>query len=341
MGIERYGMAGSPPACATLGQWRRAHPGPADARPPFPGSAAAPASDDARDPPRPPQRGGAGPHHGARKPGSRQGWKHIVVCADDFGMTPGIDAGMLQLAAMGRLSAVSCLALGPAFAADAPALAGIDADLGVHLNLTEAFDAAGRTAVMPLPALIARAYTGRLDGAWIDTQLARQFDAFERTLGRAPDYVDGHQHVHQLPGVLPRLLDFLRRRYGPQRPWLRHTAPGILDGIPLRDAAKAHLIGALGAAALRRAAHRDGWRTNRRMLGVYGLDGGVRRYAALLHHWLYHALDGDLIMCHPGLPSSGDRLAGQRAAEYSVLASPLIGEWMRFNGVRIARLSRR
>ena len=122
-------------------------------------------------------------------------------------------------------------------------------------------------------------------------------------------------------------------------PWLRQTAPGMLSGIPLKETFKAHVIGALGAAALGRDAARDGLRTNRRMLGVYGFEGGKRHYADLLQNWLVNACDGDLLMCHPAKDSSGDcAMSRQRRAEYEVLACPKMGEWLRTNGVRIARL---
>src|SRR3546814_145013 len=104
-------------------------------------------------------------------PGADQWWKRIVVCGDGFGMNVGIDAGMLRLAELGRLSAISCLTQGPTFAAHAARLKEVDLDLGVHLNLTEILTCTDQPAVMPLPTLIARAYTGRLDQAWIDGQL--------------------------------------------------------------------------------------------------------------------------------------------------------------------------
>ncbi len=44
--------------------------------------------------------------------------RRIVVCGDDFGMNPAVDGGILLLAGMGRMSAVSCLSLGPSFAAN-------------------------------------------------------------------------------------------------------------------------------------------------------------------------------------------------------------------------------
>lgn len=266
-------------------------------------------------------------------------WKHIIVCGDDFGMNSSVDAGMFQLAQLGRLSAISCLTQGPTFSANARLLRDANVEVGLHLNLTEAFGHRDQLTVMPLSALVTRAYAGYLNDEQIDAQLARQFDAFERVLGRAPDYVDGHQHVHQLPRVLPRLLLLLRKRYGSYRPWLRYTAPGMQAGIPMQESAKAHVIAALGASAVARAAQRDGWRTNRRLLGVYGLNGGARHYAGLLHQWLSNARDGDLLMCHPAVAGAGDKLAGQRAAEFEVLARPELGQWMRQNGVHIDRPS--
>lgn len=266
-----------------------------------------------------------------------QWWKRIVMCGEDFGLNADVDAAVMRLAHMGRLSAVSCLTQGPTFVEHGPDLRELDLDLGVHLNLTECLGQAGQASMTSLPTLIARAYAGRIDDAWLNLHLVRQFDAFEDVMGRAPDYVDGRQHVHQLPGVLPRLLQLLAHRYGSRGPWLRHTAPGAQDGIPLRESAKARLVGALGASAVSRIARLDGWRTNRRLFGVYDQQGGARRYARLLQRWLHNARDGDLVMCRPALPGSAGTLASQRVAEFEVLARPEFGDWMRCNGVRVAR----
>ena len=265
--------------------------------------------------------------------------KRIVVCGDDFGMNADIDEGMLALASMGRISAVSCLSLGPTFASNAHQLTQMNVDIGLHLNFSEQLTS--DAAPMPsLGGLILRAYTGRLDPDWIDAQLNLQFDAVEAALGRAPDYVDGHQHVHQLPGIRERVLLQLKQRYGDARPWLRQTAPGMLCGIPLKESIKARIIGALGAGALARQASKEGVRTNRRLLGVYGFEGGKRRYADLLQNWLFNARDGDLLMCHPAADSKeGSMMSQQRRAEFDVLASPKLGEWLNANGVRIARLA--
>ncbi|AVJ26241.1 ChbG/HpnK family deacetylase [Achromobacter spanius] len=269
--------------------------------------------------------------------------KRVVVCGDDFGMNADIDEGMIALAGMRRVSAVSCLTLGPTFAANAPRLAAQDVDIGLHLNLSETLGP-GAEPMPALRALILKAYAGLLDAAWVDAQIARQFDAFEAAFGRAPDYVDGHRHVHQLPGIRQRVLALLAQRYGTQAgvhaPWLRQTAPGMQCGIPLKESVKARVIGALGAAALAREARSSGLRTNRRLLGVYAFDGGKRRYAHLLQTWLFNAREGDLVMCHPALGSKqGSAMDRQRHAEFEVLADPKLGDWLCTNGVSITRLA--
>lgn len=262
--------------------------------------------------------------------------RRIIVCADDFGMNSEVDAGILALVEMGRLSAVSCLSTGPTFAAGAASLRDANVDLGLHLNLTEAMEG---SLGMRLPHLIASAYTRLLDASWVDAAIRCQLEAFEQAMGRAPDYVDGHQHVHQLPVVRKRLLAVLRARYGQRQPWLRCTVPGVQHGQRPADVFKAHVIGALGGRALRRAAREGGWPQNEGLLGVYGLGGGAAAYTQRLYAWLRAAHDGDLLMCHPAAPAMRypDALSAQRAAEYEVLSRPGLSTWLDVNGVYVSR----
>lgn len=250
----------------------------------------------------------------------------------------------LALAAQGRLQAVSVMSGAPDWPAGAAALRALPAasiDVGLHLDLTE----------HPLPPFAPRglrrllwgAYAGVLPRDALRETIRRQLDALEDGLQRAPDYVDGHQHVHQLPGVREPLLDELRRRYGARGPWLRATrAPRAAAAHPDGSTRfKARVIEALGAAGLARLARRDGLRSNAHLLGVYDFRGGAPRYAALLAGWLHAAADGDLLMCHAALPSgTPDGLAAARAAEHAVLASPAFGARLAAEGLRLQPLRR-
>ncbi len=260
--------------------------------------------------------------------------KRVVLCADDFGMSEAIDTGIIRLAEQGRLSAASCLSLGPTFARHAHTLADTGAQMGLHLNFTESLGQPG--LYLPLATLIRRAYGRRLDAGAVRAQIQAQLDAFEAMLGRAPDFVDGHQHVHQLPQIRDILLQTLAGRYaGRARPWLRSTRAVPLAGLPARQRAKAQVIQVLGAAALRRNARRLGFHLNVRFAGVYDFRGGEAAYGRLLSSWLERLQDGDLLMCHPAAHADpADPMGRQRLAEFNVLAGADAGRWLGQNRIR-------
>lgn len=205
----------------------------------------------------------------------------VIVCADDFGLNPAVNDAVIELLAQRRVSAVSCLVDAPAAADGARQLrphARETFDLGLHLNLTESWgDEWGR---MALPALLARACARVLDLSVVRAEVRRQLTRFEDLHARAPDHVDGHQHVHQLPGVRQVLLEELQARYAGDLPWLRvGRRPRGEFGI------KAVAIGLLGAQGLARAADRQGFGTNARLLGVYGFKDSPRDYLRRLEGW--------------------------------------------------------
>lgn len=264
--------------------------------------------------------------------------RQIAVCVDDFGLHDGIDAAVLDLAARGRISAVSCMVGPQRWQECGRAIQAVDADavdVGLHLDLTEApLDASLRR---PVWAWIARAGTGLLPTRRLRAEIDAQLDAFVAVVGRAPAHVDGHQHVHQLPGVRELLVQAVARRAGPgSRPWVRSTR------APRGAGFKAFTIAALGSAGLARLAAARGLPQNGRLLGVYDFHGDAAGYAAHLSHWLGQARDGDLLMCHPAraVPAPGDPILAARAVEDAVLGSDTWPALLAQAGVRIAPISR-
>jgi hypothetical protein len=255
--------------------------------------------------------------------------KRVVICIDDFGYDEAVDRSIFALAALGRISATGALVDAPCWAADGPRLAGEFGralDIGLHLNLTESFP--GWQAPADLGALIRRAYTGGLKPAEMRAEVARQLDSFEAVAGRAPDFVDGHRHVHQLPVVREALLAEVRERYAARLPWVRCTLPPT--GLPgtAGERFKASFIGWLGAGTLRRQVAAAGLRQNRCLLGVYGFEGDVAQQQARLAGWVAAASQGDLLMCHTALGggSAADPISAARQVEHQAMASSAFGE---------------
>ncbi|MFC3106625.1 ChbG/HpnK family deacetylase [Undibacterium arcticum] len=259
----------------------------------------------------------------------------IALCADDYGQNQAIDAAVDSLLDGGRLSAVSCFSTAPRWLGlSAPLLrerSGI-ADVGLHLNLTEDFGVAPGAA-SSLPMQIARSYLRLLNRVQLRTILHRQCDAFEAGLGRVPDFIDGHQHVHQLPVVRELLLELVQTRYAGQRMWIRNTLPATP-----RWRGKAQILKRLGGAHLARRLEQSGLATNRGFGGVYGFD--TDDYASRFEQWLTAAQPGMLLMCHPAIAlQDNDAIAAQRVVEYHFFNSAQFPAMLEGHAIRLQRLS--
>jgi predicted glycoside hydrolase/deacetylase ChbG (UPF0249 family) len=246
--------------------------------------------------------------------------KKLIISADDYGMSPSIDAGILDLIQKNRLTATSCLVRSPRWAEAAkkitPAICA-KADIGLHLDFTEYEQTLNDT----LPALIIGAHLRMLSKKQLRTAVNQQLDLFESVLGFAPHYVDGHQHVHQLPQIRDILIEELCFRYGRKMPWLRVARP------PLKDGYKAFLIGAIGASSMHKQLKVLDIAHTNHLLGVYQFDLNLEAYAKQLEGWLSHeslAHKNVALMCHPAmlLANQEEKPAhfSSRWIEYQVLS---------------------
>jgi hypothetical protein len=253
----------------------------------------------------------------------------VAVCADDVGLVDGVAETVVELAATGRLSAASCLTTAPGWRPAAARLAAArhaharpSLELGLHFNLSEGAPLSAelrrRWPTLPgLAHLLAAAAVRALPLAAIGAEFRAQAGAFGDALGRAPAFVDGHQHVHALPGVRELVLDAIAAWAEP--PAVRSTARLLGPGATL----KRTIIEASGGKALERALVARGVAHNRVLLGAYDFD--AVDYRALVQRWLAAAPpEGGLLFCHPcadGAGGDADPIAAARRREAAYLAS--------------------
>ncbi len=250
----------------------------------------------------------------------------FVLCADDFGLSEGVNATILALIAQGRLSATSCMTTLPGWRRGAPALRESRgrAAVGLHVNLTEG------PGARPLGEVMRRSLFGGLAAADITREVEIQLDRFEAGFGAAPDFVDGHQHVHAFPGVRGPLIAVLARRYGPNPPWIRVPRPPLVG----HDApAKALVLRAMGRG-FGRALDRAGLPRSRHFAGLYSLSASAD-FGRLMAGWLRGLPTGALVMCHPGRAGDDVDLDTVRAAEAAYLAGPQFAADLAAEGVRL------
>jgi chitin disaccharide deacetylase len=257
--------------------------------------------------------------------------KAVVLCADDFAISDGVSRGILGLVAMGRLSATSAMTNCPGWPDLAPSLGehGGRIGIGLHLTLTAGAplgampEFAPEGAFPPLGAVIRHGLAGRLPGREIGAEIERQIDAFVEALGRAPDFVDGHQHVHVLPGIRRPLLDALACRGLAGRLWLRDPADTVRAIVRRGISAPKALTIRVLSAGFRQAAHRAGFATNDGFSGFSPFETG--RVAAVFQRAFLDLGPRPVVMCHPGYPDDAlrrlDPVAEVREQERDYLAS--------------------
>jgi chitin disaccharide deacetylase len=123
------------------------------------------------------------------------------------------------------------------------------ADIGFHFTLTD-LEPVGAAPILaphgrfpPLSYVLRLSLARRLPHDEIREQLARQLDAFEREFGSPPAHLDGHHHVHQLPGVREIVVEVLRHRYPTDPPYVRISHDEIRRvwhrGIDIRNSFRA------------------------------------------------------------------------------------------------------
>lgn len=224
--------------------------------------------------------------------------------ADDFGISPGVNRGIVQAHRQGIVTSASLMANVPGaveaveMAADSPAL-----ELGLHLNLTAGRPISpphlvpallGRDGrLLPPPRLLWRLSLGMVPVEQMEREMVAQVER-ALALGARITHLDSHHHVHIHPRVRPVVLA-VARRFGiqavrcPDRP--ASASPSLQDF--LRQSATG-----LGAFGLRRAIRRAGLLTADRFV-----DPGRAFDSAALERALRHLPDGLLeLMCHPGYP---------------------------------------
>ena len=270
----------------------------------------------------------------------------VTLCADDYALAPGVDEGILQLAAQGRITALSCMSAAPRWPQAAAALRPFfgRVEIGLHFTLTQLAPLGPMPRLAPdgrfpgMGRLYVRAATGAIDADEIEAELARQLRAFVEATGREPDFLDGHHHVHQLPG----LRGIVARQWNKRPGWIRNTATSagsiVSRGVAMPRAAVLALYG----RAARRSWQAAGLATNADFSGVRNFDER-EPYRALMQRFLRGARPGLLIMCHPGRADETlariDKVRAPREGELAYLSGPDFPADLAAAGCRLARLS--
>lgn len=273
--------------------------------------------------------------------------RRIWLCADDYGLSPGVNDGIRQLILKRRINATSVMMVAPHLDADeAGALAQLNAGeqraaLGLHVTLTapfkplsEGFAPLRDGAFLPINEMMRLAMARRLVNEPLVIEIATQLRAFLETFGRLPDFVDGHQHVHLLPQVRNAFLKVVSE-IAPNA-WVRQCGRARA-GRRLHD--RKSLVLDVLSLGFKSQAARHGLATNPAFAGAYGFTPKAR-FPRIFPRFLKGLPDGGLIMCHPGFVDAAlerlDSLTTLREHEFAFFSSDAYPALLAEHGVMLA-----
>jgi predicted glycoside hydrolase/deacetylase ChbG (UPF0249 family) len=282
--------------------------------------------------------------------------RNLIVNADDLGWTSGVNGGIAEAHRHGIVTSASLMANGQAFAPavefarDARALS-----VGVHLNLTDGPPAAAREAVRSLlnhnsefeggpDSLLLKIATRGLSLREVETEWQAQISRV-RDAGLQPTHLDGHKHVHMLPGLFEIALR-LAKRNGIESIRVSHEASSLRSALSTGELRAAVVlkqgVQARGLKLLARDAREQAQRA-----GVSSTDYfcGIAQTGELTKEGVARLLrnlpEGTTeLMCHPGyaddaLRKTATRLQASRQKEVAILTDPEIRNLVASQGIRL------
>ncbi|EKD69843.1 MAG: hypothetical protein ACD_46C00718G0005 [uncultured bacterium] len=255
--------------------------------------------------------------------------KRIVLCADDYGQAPNISAGIINLIKAKRLTAASCMVNAPDWAEHAANLRSLrdQVDIGLHFNLTHgralspAYAEKYGVDFQPISSVLRRAFLRQFDAKIIADELKKQLEMFEKTLGFAPNFIDGHQHIHHFPVIRDAIFSVYHERFLAKKTYLR------LVNMPIKfsdfpENLKKIIIFLTGVLPFKRRLEQEKIPHNIDFTGIYSF-ARAENFKQLFPKFLQEINDHGLIMCHPGLASQDakDPIFAARFHEYEYLMS--------------------
>jgi hypothetical protein len=226
----------------------------------------------------------------------------LIVNADDLGLSPEVDEGIFRSITQGIVTAAD-LMVNPPFQCDLPRFLAAGVSVGLHVTLT-----LGRPCCPPdqVPSLVDEngdffievpRFLQRFAEPDLERELQRQYERFIEIVGRKPEHLSVHKHLHAADTRILALLAKL----------------GRTQQIPVRslDAAMRDFFRARGTA------------TNDRFLGA--VQPAPYWTPERLTDQLQHPEPGITeLMCHPGYamkPIPGVWYLHERETELSSLVS--------------------
>ncbi len=274
--------------------------------------------------------------------------RRLIINADDFGLTSGVNRGIVEAHSRGIVTSATLMAAGDRFhEAASLSVQAPELSVGCHVLLVDGSPVLNPSEVSTLlpdfthrfreslTSFAVRATIGKLDEAQIEAEITAQIRKLQAA-GIKVSHVDSHKHTHMFPVVFKAMLQAARKCgvpaiRNPFEPlifarngrWKRRIQLGILRGY--QNSFRRELIRA----------------------GMFTPDGciGIASTGSLtletFRRLILNLPEGTWeFVSHPGyndreLDKINTRLRDSREKELEILTSPDARDWLRQTGIQL------
>jgi hopanoid biosynthesis associated protein HpnK len=277
--------------------------------------------------------------------------KRLIINADDFGQSRGINRAIVECAEDGILTSATLMANGAAFEEAAQLVQGAHFGVGCHVVLVDGIPLSPAHAVPTLnpngqmrlsAAQIGRdAVLGRVDARDVESEGYAQIRRLQDS-GVVVTHVDAHKHTHMFPAILRPLLQAAKRAgiHRIRNPFEPAWTMSLGQKISPSNAKRAIQVALLRRlhSQFRSQMHEQQFKTPDGALGVI-LTGTLDELT--LCSMLDRMPEGTWeLVCHPGyadaeLRAQRTRLFESREIERKALLSAAVRETINRNGIEL------
>jgi len=165
--------------------------------------------------------------------------KQLIVNADDFGVAESVNRGIIYGHKNGIITSTSLMINRP-YAEEAAQLAKENPKLGVGLHFEIIGD--DNQILRGMEKVLAYIALGTFQAEKVTKQFFDQIEIFKKLIGKLPDHIDGHYHVHKLPVVFPTIKKFCQKYQIPFRMMNKVNFIDSFSTNKFKDASKENLI---------------------------------------------------------------------------------------------------
>jgi chitin disaccharide deacetylase len=264
--------------------------------------------------------------------------KNLILCADDYAYTPENSKAIRNLLTKNKINATSCMTDTKYWPAEAKMLK-LEINkikksplIGLHFSLTEQTNSKYyiksffKNKNIGLLELLIRSKLRLISKKYIYQILEHQYNLFEKEFNQSPNFIDGHQHVHQFPVIRDALIKFYKNKKLKKSCFIRTTYPLYAS----KDKFKELIIKISGAKKFAKLIKNNNISTNNGFAGLYKINNKLDDKSNVNNNYKYFfekIKNNSLIMCHPGIKNNknilnnSDQIANRRVLEYQYFMS--------------------